>query len=243
MNDLAELRQQVSDGCRVLAGRDLAPGILGHISVRVGDQLLIRCRGPRERGLAHTTPTDIHLVARDGSPGAAGELAGGWTPPHELPLHVEVLNARSDVTCVVHAHPADVVAADLAGVRLQPIVGAYDLPGAALVRGGVPVYPRSVLINTTELGVEVADCLGSYPVVLMRGHGLISTGDTVAEAVLRAASVNTLAGLSLKILGAGGALRPIPEEDLRLLPDLGATLNLATAWRHELARLRPHEDA
>jgi 3,4-dihydroxyphthalate decarboxylase len=83
----------------------------------------------------------------------------------------------------------------------------------------------------------MVEALGSRPVVLLRGHGLTSTGRSVAEAVLRAVSVDTLAGLSLSILAAGGTLADIPEADMAELPDLGNTLNQATAWRHEVARL------
>lgn len=235
---LDDLREEIAVGCRVLAARQLAPGILGHISVRIDEsRLLVRCRGPHERGLAHTTADDIRLVDMTGAPGAPGELDGGYSVPAELPLHTRVLQRRKDVTCVVHAHPRDVVAADLAGLPILPIVGAYDIPGAVLAHGGVPVYPRSALIHTTVLGDEVAESLGDRPVVLMRGHGLTATGTSVAEAVLRAASVTTIASLSLSIVSAGGTLESISAEDLAELPDLGATLNLATAWRHEISHL------
>jgi ribulose-5-phosphate 4-epimerase/fuculose-1-phosphate aldolase len=232
--DLAALREQVATACRVLAGRGLASGILGHISVRVGtDRLLVRCRGPRERGLGFTTAADIQLVD------LGGDLAPepGYAVPNELPLHTEVLLSRPDVTAVVHAHPPQVVAADLAGIRIRPIVGAFDIPGTRLAAGGVPVYQRSVLIRTPQLAAEMVEAMGSRPVVLLRGHGLTSTGASVAEAVLRAVSVDTLAGLSLAIQSAGGTLADVPEADMAELPDLGDTFNQATAWRHEVARL------
>lgn len=234
---LDSLRQDIADGCRVLASRNLAPGFLGHISVRVDDDLvLVRCRGPRERGLAHTEADDVRLVRFDGSAGGPGEL-DGYAVPAELPLHIAVLKRRLDVTSVVHAHPVDVVVADLAGLPFVPLVGAYDIPGAVLAAGGIPVFPRSSLISTPELGDAVAGALGDRPVVVMRGHGLTSTGATVAEAVLRASSVATIAGLARAVAGAGGTPRAIPDDDLADLPDLGGGLNLDTAWRHELARI------
>lgn len=233
----AQLRDEVAEGCRVLAARDLAPGILGHISYRIDEsRLLIRCRGGRERGLAYTTADDIRLVDLEGRAGATGEL-DGYTTPYELRLHTAILQRRPDVTCVVHAHPREVVAADLAGLPILPIIGAYDIPGAALAAGGVPVFPRSALVHTADLGSAVADSLGERPVVLMRGHGLTSTGAGVAEAVLRAQSVATIASLSLQVVSAGGSLQSIAPEDLGELPDLGGGLNLGAAWRHEVARL------
>lgn len=164
-DELGPLRQQLADGCRVLAARGLAEGYLGHISLRIDEQrLLIRCRGPAECGLAWTSPADIHLVTLDGQPGARGEL-DGWTLPNELPLHTEVLRSRPDVAAVVHAHPAAVVAADLAGLGIRPVVGAFDMPGTKLAAAGVPVYPRGVLIRDRRLAAEVVAAMGDQPVV------------------------------------------------------------------------------
>lgn len=236
--ELAASRLELAQACRVLAGRGLADGILGHISLRIDDQrLLVRCRGPAERGLALTDPADIHLVDLDGAAAGAGELEGGWAVPNELPLHTEVLRTRPDVMAVVHAHPPTVVAADLAGIAIRPIVGAFDIPGTRLAQGGVPVYPRGVLIRDRRLAAEMVQAMGQRPVVVLRGHGLTSTGSGVADAVLRALSINTIAALSLRIVSAGGLLADLPAEDLAELPDLGGAFNTATAWRHELARL------
>lgn len=241
MNDpsteLAPLRREVADACRVLAARELAPGYLGHVSLRVDAQrVLVRCRGPRERGLAATSAQDVHLVTLDGEPGAPGELQG-WSPPNELPLHTEVLRSRPEVAAVVHAHPEAVVAADLAGLGIRPIVGAFDMPGAKLAHAGVPVYPRAVLVRNRTLAAEMLAAMGNRPVVLLRGHGLTSAGAGVPEAVLNALSVDRIAQLSLTVASAGGRLRDLPEADMAELPDLGGAFNLDTAWRHELARL------
>lgn len=232
--ELDRLREEIALACRVLAARELADGVLGHISVRVdAERVLVRCRGPRERGLAFTEPADVRLVGPDGS----GDPGDGYAVPAELPLHIELLAARPDVRCVVHAHPFAVVAADLAGHPVRPLLGAYDIPGAHLAAGGVPVYRRSVLIRTRTLAREMVAALGERPVVVLRGHGLTATGDDPAEAVLRARSVDVLARTALAVAAAGGEPVPVPAADLAELPDLGAGLNHAVAWRHELARL------
>ncbi len=236
--ELATSRRDVAQACRVLADRGLSDGILGHISLRIDDErLLVRCRGPRERGLAHTEAADIHLVDLDGAPAGPGELEGGWSVPNELPLHTELLRHRRDVTAVVHAHPPSVVAADLAGLAIRPIVGAFDIPGTHLAHDGVPVYPRGVLIRDRRLAAEMVQAMGDRAVVVLRGHGLTTTGASVPEAVLRALSIDRIAALSLRIVSAGGVLTDVCDEDLAELPDLGSSFNTATAWRHELARL------
>jgi ribulose-5-phosphate 4-epimerase/fuculose-1-phosphate aldolase len=100
--DLEAVRHDIADACRVMAARGLATGVLGHVSVRVdAEHLLVRCRGPRERGIAFTEPADVRLVNLDGE----GDLEGGYSVPNELPLHTEVLRSRPEVRSVVHAHP------------------------------------------------------------------------------------------------------------------------------------------
>ena len=48
-DDLGERRRLLARACRVMAHSGLVDNILGHISLRVGDdRLLVRCRGPEE---------------------------------------------------------------------------------------------------------------------------------------------------------------------------------------------------
>lgn len=233
---LDQQRALVAQGCRVAAARGLVDGILGHISLRVDDEhLLIRCRSDTDTGLAFTQPADIRLIRFDGSPGADGEL-DGYRVPNELPIHVETMLASSHLA-VAHLHPPAVVAADLAGITIRPIYGAYDIPGARLARGGVPVYQRAVLIRNSPLGREMVAAMRGGPVVICRGHGITSAAATVPQAVLQAMSVDELARMSLRVRAAGGTLRDIDDADWDDLPDLGAAFNAGAAWRHEVARL------
>ncbi|MCV7093282.1 class II aldolase/adducin family protein [Mycobacterium interjectum] len=234
---LEEQRALVARGCRVAAARGLVDGVLGHLSLRADDErLLVRCRSDTDTGVAFTRPTDVRLVTFDGTAGAAGEL-DGYRVPNELPIHVETLLSNPDYRAVAHLHPPAVVAADLADIAIRPIYGAYDIPGAWLARGGLPVYERSVLIRTSALGKEMVAAMGGRSVVILRGHGITSAAGTVQQAVLQAIGVDALARMSLRVRAAGGTLRDIDERDWDDLPDLGSGLNVEAAWRHEVARL------
>ncbi|MFC7655292.1 class II aldolase/adducin family protein [Pseudonocardia benzenivorans] len=79
---------------------------------------------------------------------------------------------------MIHAHPPAVVAADLAGIAIRPIIGAFDIPGTRLAAGGIPVYPRGVLVRDRRLAAEMVDAMGDHPVVLLRAHGLTAVGDS-----------------------------------------------------------------
>ncbi|OMC41129.1 class II aldolase/adducin family protein [Mycobacterium sp. IS-1264] len=237
MTRLDEQRALVAQGCRVAAARGLVDGILGHLSLRIDDErLLIRCRSDTDTGVAFTRASDVRLITFDGTAGATGEL-DGYRVPNELPIHVETLLANPDYRAVAHLHPPAVVAADLAGIEVRPIYGAYDIPGARLARGGVPVYERAVLIRNSALGKDMVAAMRGRPVVICRGHGITSAAATVEQAVLQAISVDALARMSLRVRSAGGTLADIDDSDWDDLPDLGAAFTAEAAFRHEVARL------
>ena len=231
------LRRIVALGCRVLARAGLVENVLGHVSVRTGEgRMLIRCRGPEERGLLFTTPQDIHEVALDGS----GDLPEGYAVPKELPIHGELLRARADVGAVVHAHPPSVLVAALADVSLAPIFGAYNIPAMRIAIDGVPVYRRAVLIRRPELARELVQAMQGKSVCIMLGHGLTSVGDRVEQAVVRALDLDALARVALRLAAVGGSSWKVPDEDVAELPDLGGDLNDLAVWRFHVARLE-HE--
>jgi 3,4-dihydroxyphthalate decarboxylase len=97
--------------------------------------------------------------------------------------------------------------------------------------------PAGALIRNRARGAAVATTMGARPVVLLRGHGLAAADASVPEAVLRAISVDTIAGLALTVVAAGGRLVDIPDDDWADLPDLGPGFTEGVGWRHELARL------
>ena len=210
---IVDLRQRLADACRVLGILGLATGNTGHLSVRVpdSDNLLIRARGPAETGVRYTTAAEIIEVTPDGE--VAAGVKDGLYPPQEVFIHTEVYRARSDVTSVVHVHPATVVLFTITGVPLLPIFGAYDPSALRLVMDGIPTYDRSVLISNPHLGHDLASALGSKNVCMMRGHGITATGSSIEEAALRAISLNELAEMNYRARQLGEP-RPISDEDI-----------------------------
>jgi ribulose-5-phosphate 4-epimerase/fuculose-1-phosphate aldolase len=232
--DLEHLRADLATACRIMAARGLAEGILGHVSARIGpDRLLVRCRGPRERGLLFTRPDDIRVTSLDGLVDPGDE----YSLPNELALHAELLRQRPEYSAVVHAHPVAVVTASLAEVPLRPIFGAFNIPAMRLALDGIPTYPRAVLIRRADLAKEMVTAMRSSPVCILRGHGLTTAGSDIRQAVVRALNVDELARVSLDIRRAGGRLSDLPPEDIAELPDLGSSFNDGLVWEHGVALL------
>ena len=231
---MSVLHATVATACRILAHQGLAADVLGHVSVRLdADRILLRCRGPQDRGLLFTVADDIREVDLDGR----GDLDGGYAVPNEFHIHTELFRARPEVQAVVHAHPRDVVIADLAGVELRQVFGAYNIPASRLAHQGVPVYPRSVLVRTPELGRATAAALGHSDACILRGHGVVTVGESVQHATMRALDLAELSRISADVALLGGRPQTVPEDDRQELPDLGSSFNDLSRWRHYAGRL------
>ena len=125
-DELAQLRDTIATGCRILALEGLVEGVLGHVSARVdGSRMLLRCRGPAEHGLLFTTPDDVRLVDFGGE---GDENGSGYRTPNELPIHGEIFRARPEVNAVVHAHPPAVLLCGITALPLRPVFGSYNIP-------------------------------------------------------------------------------------------------------------------
>ena len=232
---MTDPRTTVARACRVLAMEGLVQGVLGHVSVRDGeDAMLIRCRGVHEHGLMFTTDDDIRRTDLQGA--IVGD-DDGYTVPNELPIHGELMRARPEVNAVVHAHPPSVLLCGLAGLELRPVFGSYDIPAMRMALDGIPVYGRSVLIRRPGLAREMIAAMGDRPVCVLKGHGITVTGASVEEAVVRALNLNVLATVTLELARLGVAPDVVPDEDVAELPDLGSAFNDLSVWRFHLAKL------
>lgn len=234
-DDTPELRQTVATACRILARRGLVDGILGHVSVRVSpDELLIRCRGEDEPGLANSRAGDVWRVTLDGTP---VDLPAGYAPPNEVWIHTELMRRRPDVGAVIHAHPPSALLVGLAELRPRPVFGAYSIPALRLAIAGIPVYPRPVLIARRELAGEMMDVMGDADVCLLRGHGVTVAAPTVEAAATLAVDLDTLLVTTLELARLGVVPPELSEQDLAELPDLGSGFNHRFAWQGLVADL------
>lgn len=93
-------------------------------------------------------------------------------------------------------------------------------------------------MNSADLGRDLAEFIGDDPIVVLRGHGVVSVGATVQEAVSRALALDVLSRIAVMVRNVGGSDLPsISPGDLALLPDLGDSFNFDLIWRHRMALL------
>ena len=186
-----ELREKVAVSCRILAMEGLVDEILGHVSARIADtdEMWIRCRSPEEEGVRYTTVEAIRRVDFDGKGPHKGEP---YQVPNELPIHGEIYKKRPEVGCVIHAHPKEALICGITELEFRPIFGAFNITAMRMALEGIPVFPRSYLVNRPELAAPMIEIMGEKSICLMKGHGITVTGKTVEEATVRALNFNTL---------------------------------------------------
>src|SRR5579862_4989281 len=152
---LAEERHALADAGRRLAARGLVIGTGGNLSVRVGD-------------LVAVTPTG----------GALGELIadGDLAPTSEVPLHLAIYRGTF-AAAVAHTHATTSTAIGLVADEI-PLVH-YGM----LSLGGVVRVAPYACYGTDALAGHVVKALEFKQAALMRNHGSIATGSSLAKAV------------------------------------------------------------
>lgn len=234
--DIDRWRAEVADACRVLAAEGLVSGILGHVSVRVGeDRMLIRARSTADPGLLLSRPQDVVLADFDGN---AAEELGDRRLPQELPIHGQLLRERPGDNAVVHAHPPDVVLCSIADLPLRPVFGAFNIPAMRLAERGLPTFGYYGLIRSAARGREMVAAMAGAPAIVLRGHGLTAAAATLAGAVVTALNINVLAHMTAVLGQLGRRAAAVPDADRAQLPDLGPGFNDDLVWRHYRAKLR-----
>jgi len=149
--------------------------IYNHIALRVPnepDHFLFK---PHELMFEEVTASSLLKVDLKGN-----SVDGTGRKPHPgFTIHAAVLQARPDVTCVVHVHPEEGIAMAAHGEGLKPIsqdsmhfynrIGYNDYDGQAS-----PTDQRSKM---------VAD-LGPHWALILRNHGLLTCADSAALAIM-----------------------------------------------------------
>jgi ribulose-5-phosphate 4-epimerase/fuculose-1-phosphate aldolase len=181
--------------------------VFTHISARVP--------GPEEHflinayGLVFEEMTASSLVKVD----LAGNIVME-TPcqinPAGFTIHSAVHEARQDVACVLHTHTRAGVAVSAQVGGLLPVSQASLFP---LMSVGYHDY-EGVALNADEKPRLVAD-LGSNSCLILRNHGLLTVGPTIADAFLIMYLLETACQTQLLAQSAGTELIHVKPDVLK----------------------------
>jgi HCOMODA/2-hydroxy-3-carboxy-muconic semialdehyde decarboxylase len=180
MSDLKALVQDLVIANRILAREEVVDAY-GHVSVRHPDNpnhfLIARSLAPEL-----VDAEDIVELDLDGQPVRSDDR----NLYLERFIHAAIFAARPDVMAVVHAHAEDTLPFGLThGTKLRPVIHSGSFIGTE-----VPLWDiadrfgdTNLLVTNMEQARDLADCLGSNSVALMRGHGFASAARSLIEVV------------------------------------------------------------
>jgi ribulose-5-phosphate 4-epimerase/fuculose-1-phosphate aldolase len=126
--------------------------------------------------------------------------------PAGFVIHSAVHEARPDVGCVLHTHTKAGVAVSAQAEGLLPISQISLFPYASL---GYHDY-EGVALNDDERPRLVAD-LDSNNALILRNHGLLTTGATIADAFLNMYALETACQTQIMAQSSGGELVMVPQ--------------------------------
>lgn len=205
---VADIRRDLAAAYRLIALEGMDDGIYTHISARLPDgpggekRFLLNPYGLR---FDEVTAANLVTVDETGAviddPHGAGVNAAGFT------IHSAVHMARHDAACVLHTHTVAGVAVSSVREGLLPLnqwsaqfhdrIAFHDYEGIAL--------------DLNERARIVAD-LGERSVMLLRNHGTLILGRSVAEAVKLAMNLERSCKAQVAALGMGLTPVVLPDD-------------------------------
>jgi ribulose-5-phosphate 4-epimerase/fuculose-1-phosphate aldolase len=214
---------------RILAALEIVDGY-GHVSARHDRDpnrfLIARSVAPELVTANDILELDLDCVPVDGS-----------KPKMYLErfIHGEIYKVRPDVKAIVHNHAASIIPFGVGGVALRPV---YHMAG--FIGRGVPVFDireiagdTDMLVRTPELGAALARTLGDKPAALMRGHGAVVVGDSVAQAVGRSYYLQMNAKLQAQAMALGGEIRYLDEGEAAKTAAFGGYERAWDLWKRK----------
>ena len=179
--------------------------VFTHISLRVpdaDDQFLINPYGLFFDEITASSLVKIDLAGKKVGDSPFEVNAAGFI------IHSAIHAARHDARCVMHTHTLNGVAVSAQRAGLLPIsqhsmftlssLAYHDFEGPAL--------------NDDEKPRLVAD-LGDKSSLILRNHGLLTVGETVADAFVAMYYLEASCAIQVRAQ-AGGELIPVPKEVL-----------------------------
>lgn len=199
----ARRKREVALGYRLLAVMRWGDMGDGHISAR--DPERTDCFWLLRYGVSYhqVKLSDLVLVGPD------GELVEGDGAINEAAyyIHHPILAARPDAVSACHVHTGWGTPFSAEVRRIEPITQE-----ACIFFEDHSIFDdEEVQVQSTEAGWRIAEALGSNRSIILRNHGLLTTGDRVSEAVGLFVHMERVAEAHMKARDA----RPISAEAAR----------------------------
>jgi ribulose-5-phosphate 4-epimerase/fuculose-1-phosphate aldolase len=189
-------RLLVSIAGLVLAAHGHDDYIWGHVALRDADGrgFWMKSAG---YGFNEVGPDRVLLYGLDGR-----VLEGDGRAHVEWPIHASIFAARPEVNATVHTHPPHALTLAATGSPLRPVSQAATL----FAPPDLPRFTHTAnLIDSPELGKQLAAELGDASAILLVNHGILTVASELEGAVGRAVLLEDACRQQIMVDAAGGA--------------------------------------
>ena len=224
-----EARVDLAAAYRLTDHYDMTTLIYNHITARVlgtEDQFLINEYG---LGFGEVTASNLVKIDMDGNILDEGDHRINITG---YVIHSAIHAARHDVTCVMHTHTP------------------YGMAVSALERGLLPLQQEGyqfherlayhefegVAVDIDERERLVTD-LGDKNAMILRNHGLLTVGRSVAEAWIRMWQLEQACKIQVLAQSTGQAIRQAPNSAIEKTATLFDNESAALEWAWLLRKI------
>ncbi|HEX4249452.1 MAG TPA: class II aldolase/adducin family protein, partial [Pseudonocardia sp.] len=168
-------KEQLAAGFRLFGRFGFSEGVAGHITVRDPENPEWFWVNPFGMSFNQIKASDLLLVDH------SGEILHGDRPLNRAAfcIHSQVHKARPDALAAAHSHSLYGKAFASLGIPLDPITQDAC---AFFEDHGLYADFRGV-VNQLDEGERIGRALGPHKAVILRNHGLLTVGRSVAEAV------------------------------------------------------------
>ena len=181
--------------------------VFTHMSARVPGTTNEYLLNPMGLLFEEVTASSLVKVAADGA--VLLDKTGLGINPGGFVIHGAVHDARVDAHCVIHLHTIESVAVSCQKYGLLPLQ-----QGALMLAADVAYHDyEGVALDVEERGRLNAN-LGQKNYLILRNHGLLTVGGSVADAFIRAYSLHRACQIQIAAQ-SGGASLLIPSAEVR----------------------------
>lgn len=163
-----DIYEQFKKVGRIMYEQRLNNSHSGNMSIRVGDRIFITRRGSM---LGFLKPEDIIIT------GFYEDDSGIALASTEIGVHRAILQ-KTGALAVAHGHLLMATALSIVQDEIIPI----DVEGSYYMYK-IPVLSFEYASGSKELAEGVSDALRDYKVVMVKGHGAFTIGNTLEEAL------------------------------------------------------------
>ncbi|HEU5160166.1 MAG TPA: class II aldolase/adducin family protein [Streptosporangiaceae bacterium] len=200
-------KEQLAAALRLFGKFGFEEGVAGHITARDPELTDHFWVNPFGMSFKHIRVSDLLLVNHN------GEFVEGRHPVNEaaFAIHSQVHQARPDVVSAAHSHSVHGRAISALGQLLEPIT--QDV--CAFYQDHSLFDDYTGVVTDLEEGKRIAAALGGNKAVILRNHGLLTVGSTVAAAAWWFITMERSCQVQL-LAKAAGEIVPISPENAAL---------------------------